>query len=490
MKKYIFIVFLLIIFLLMHSVQLIAMEKRDEIENLKQEIRDLRSEMENQRKIYEEQIMQMKKRLDALSSNSSESDLLVEVEKARSKRTTSEAINETFPYSGKGLQSFNPDISVIIDSNYYNEDAVEAVSELQEEVPGFGHAHGDEHNHSHGSIEEGMNIREVEIYLSADVDPFFKAYTTLAFHEGGSEIEEAVFQTTSLPAGFQLLGGKFFSHFSRINSQHPHEWDFVDRPMVFEMSFGDHGLIEKGIQLSWLTPAPFHLLFGLEALQGENENMFNFIGGGELPDTDGPRLWVGWVKLAPNLPENHAMQMGFSFGRGDHQEAHDGDDDGILDHWLNGNSTFLAIDGIYKFDSGLEHGKGDITIQAEYFNRNKDLTVLQHDLVPAFVGQPREDKQDGYYVQALYGFMPRWRTGLRWEQAGLINESLFPTGVTEEYDASQRLSGMLDFSPTEFSRIRLQINRGEFNYEDMNEKYWQFYLQLMLSLGTHGAHKF
>ena len=86
--------------------------------------------------------------------------------------------------------------------------------------------------------------------------------------------------------------------------------------------------------------------------------------------------------------------------------------------------------------------------------------------------------------------MPRWRTGLRWEQAGLINESLFPTGVTEEYDASQRLSGMLDFSPTEFSRIRLQINRGEFNYEDMNEKYWQFYLQLMLSLGTHGAHKF
>jgi hypothetical protein len=394
--------------------------------------------------------------------------------------------------SKKIFQSFNPDISVIVDSNYYSEDAVEPVSELSGEVPGFGHVHaeGDEHGHSHGGFEEGFNLREAEVYLSADVDPYIKAYTTLAFHEEGSEIEEAVFQTTFLPGGLQVLGGKFLSHFGRINSQHPHSWDFIDRPMIFDMTLGDHGLLEKGVQVSWLTPAPFHFVLGLEALQGENEKMFSHVEEDALPHKSGPRLWVGWAKIAPNLPDRHAMQFGLSYGHGDHQEAQDGDEDGVSDHWLNGSNSFFGVDGVYKFASGNAGGKGDLTLQAEYFYREKDLTVLQHDLVPEFTGQQRDDKQDGYYVQALYGFIPRWRAGMRWEQAGLTNESLFPTGVTDKYDSSYRISGMMDFSPSEFSRLRFQVNRGEFSLDEGNEKYWQFFVQFMVSLGTHGAHKF
>ncbi|MFH0725443.1 MAG: zinc-regulated TonB-dependent outer membrane receptor [Pseudomonadota bacterium] len=337
-------------------------------------------------------------------------------------------------------------------------------------------------------VEEGFNVREVELWLSGEVDPYFKAYTTIAVSEEGAELEEIVAQTTGLPLGFQLLGGKFLSHFGRINSQHPHEWDFIDRPLIYALSFGDHGLLEKGIQLSWLAPAPFHLLFGLEAFQGKNEKMFNTVGGDFLPDRDGPRAWVGWLKLAPHLPQNHGVQAGLFGGLGDHQEAHV--EEAQSAHYLDGTSVFGGADLVYKYDTGKAHGGGDFIVQAEYFYRKQDLDIVYHASHPELIGRSRENRQDGYYVQALYGIWPRWRVGTRWEEAGLTNEIDLPDGTGLTFDESCRWSGMLDFSPTEFSRLRLQVNRGDYVLEDKSEDFWQIYLQLLISIGTHGAHKF
>jgi hypothetical protein len=52
---------------------------------------------------------------------------------------------------------------------------------------------------------------------------------------------------------------------------------------------------------------------------------------------------------------------------------------------------------------------------------------------------------------------------------------------------------MLDFTPTEFSRFRLQASKGEYVLGDLGDReqdVWQVFMQLMISLGTHGAHKF
>lgn len=389
----------------------------------------------------------------------------------------------------RSFQSFNPDISAIVDMYYHTDDSEEGISHLLEEVSGFGHTHSGEEHHHHGP-DTGFNLRHLELQFSADVDPYFKGSAIAAIDLEGAEMETAEIETTCLPWGLKLRGGKFYSDFGYINAQHSHQWDFVDQPLIYKLCLGDHGLNDKGLQLSWLAPVPFYLLAGVEAFQGENETMFAYSGEVPLPSHDGPRLGVAWLKVGPNLPGNHGLQFGVFGASGKHQEAHDGDGDGTEDHWLDGDSSFWGSDFVYKYNAPHSYGEGDFTLQGEYFNRRKDLVLVAHDLAPQLVGNSREEDQDGYYVQAVYGFLPRWRAGLRWEQVGLTNESDLPDGSSENYGASHRAGVMMDFTPSEFSRIRLQVNKGSYKSEEGPEDVTEVFVQWMISLGAHGAHKF
>lgn len=125
--------------------------------------------------------------------------------------------------------AFNPALSVILDGVYYN-----GLNNDFGDPAGFGghdhdHGHGHGHGHDHG-LDDGFNLRETEIALSGSVDNYLDAMVTLAIDEHDIEVEEAWFATRSLPAGLQLKGGKFLSDIGYINKQHPHDWDFVDRP--------------------------------------------------------------------------------------------------------------------------------------------------------------------------------------------------------------------------------------------------------------------
>lgn len=85
--------------------------------------------------------------------------------------------------------------------------------------------------------------------------------------------------------------------------------------------------------------------------------------------------------------------------------------------------------------------------------------------------------------------MPHWRTGLRYDRLdsgnvsyGLNSAHLAHTG----YDP-QRVTWMVDYSPSEFSRIRLQFARDESRREGTDN---QVFVQYQMSLGAHGAHKY
>ena len=481
----------------------------DSTAQLRSEVRELRAQLTQQRTLLEERVRQLEARLEQLAEGTTPSPVATATgvpavrEQVRSGGPTAAGPAWTGAGVGAAVQSLNPDVSVIVDTFYHNDNSKEGIQHVFGELAGFGHSHaGHEHEHTH--LEDGFNLRHLELHLSAEVDPYFKGWAIGAICEEGAEIEEAVIQTTCLPYGLQIQGGKFFSNFSRINAQHSHEWDFVDMPLANQLLFGDHGLNDKGVQLSWLTPAPFQVLFGLEAFQGENELAFQHHGEEPFDQAPGPRVWLGWVKVAPNLPEAHGLEFGLAGGRGVHQEEHDALDnaawsdsatvtfgaDGEADHWFDGDTTFFGADVVYKYDAPREHGAGDLTVQSGYLWRRKDLELVDHILPGAPVGEDRVDTQDGYYAQAVYGFRPRWRAGLRWEQVGLTNSSELPDGTSQSFGDSTRLSAMLDFSPSEFSRLRLQVARGEYATDDGDEEVWQVSVQWMISLGSHGAHKF
>jgi hypothetical protein len=466
------------------------------IQALQAEMRQLREEMQAQRRLFEQQVAALEARMAQLAAAPAPTTATV----APTALTEAPAQTAPTPPSGfaatadrmrTAAQSMNPEVSAIIDTYAHADNAHGGIGHVTGEMAGFGHSHGgDGHEHHHHGVEEGINLRHVELMLAAEIDPYFKGSVIAAVDTDGAELETAEIETTALPWGLKLRGGKFYSDFGYINAKHSHEWDFVDQPLVHQLLLGGHGLNDKGLQLSWLAPTPFYLLAGAEVFQGDNDLMFAYHGDAPLPGHDGPRLGVGWLKFGPSLAGNHGLQFGLFAATGKHQEEHDGNGDGTNDHWLDGDSTFWGGDVVYKYNANQPYGQGDLTVQAEYFRRRKDLDLVAHDLAPALVGNDRIDTQDGYYVQAIYGILPRWRAGLRWEQVGLTNDTKLPSGARDSFGSSWRLGPMVDWSLSEFSRLRLQANRGCYETEDGREDVNEIMLQWTVSLGAHGAHKF
>lgn len=401
---------------------------------------------------------------------------------------------EPFPVFGSTRQitsgtAFNPAISVILDGKYYTDNRRGEAGEILEHAAGFDGHHG---GHDHGDLSRGFNLDETEIVFSATVDHYFDAMLNLAVDEDGIDVEEAYGMTRSLPAGLTLKFGKFLSGIGYINQQHPHDWDFADQAMIYELMFGDHGLSDIGLQLTWLPKLPVYTLFGIEALQGRNEGIANTIDDvgadfGTLRDRSGPRLFTGFVKVAPDLGFDHALQIGlFGGGARLHQEdhSHDGEHE-----YLEGDTWFAGFDAVYKYDAGRSYGHGDFTLQGEYLYRVKDLRVAAADDLDE-IGEKEKFKQDGFYVQAKYDFAPRWTAALRLDVAGL-NNRIEKDDRTEKFDDSRRYSANLTFNPTEFSRLRMQFNHGDMVRADGGlEDYNQFFVQYQLALGVHGAHRF
>ncbi|MGM0450804.1 MAG: zinc-regulated TonB-dependent outer membrane receptor [Pseudomonadota bacterium] len=404
--------------------------------------------------------------------------------------------------------NFNPAISVIPDFVYGN------FSREPSEPAGFGHGdegHDDAHGGDHGhGVGEGFQLREAELALSGSVDPYMELMVTAGIGEDSIELEEAYAKTTALPAGLQIKAGKFLSDTTYINSKHIHDWDFVDQPWMREFLFSGHGLNEKGVQLSWVAPTTTYTRLGVEALEGETEGIASYQANEEfgLDESPGPRLFTAFAKIGPDLGYDHALQFGLSGGFTEEfrqVEEHDAEVEA-----LQGKTWFAGVDTVYKYNGQGPSGEGNLTLQAEYLVRARDLKLQEfepHDGHFDPVGSPvtLRPRQDGAYVQGVYGFAPRWDAGLRMDALGMTNK-VFEGAEREEAGTSFRYSGQVSFAPSEFSRLRAQLSLvdADTGHSDAGGhghdhgagagghtgESWQFMLQYNLSLGAHGAHSF
>jgi len=389
-------------------------------------------------------------------------------------------------------QSFNPAISVIPDIAYYNDDVAGEAFDVVEEADGFGadHHDGDSGGHGHGALERGFNLREMELAFSGAVDPYFDVWATLAVGEDGLEAEEVYVQTRKFLPGVQLRVGRFFSGVGHINKQHPHQWDFVDQALPMQALFGGT-LVDTGLQVTWLPSLPLYTLFGLEALQGDNERLSHDASDVHpdlFQEAPGPRLFTGFLKVSPDIGFAHALQGGVSFGRSRrHQEVVEGVD-GAIDESLEGETWFLGTDWVWRYDSARPLGRGDLTVQGEYLYRKKDLAVGPGP-GPMPPGTPVVSAQDGLYAQAVYGIASRWTLAGRVDVIGLTNR-VETGGIVSEYERTRRYTAALTFNPTEFSRVRVQYENGRAWNDGRSVPFQQVFVQFQMSLGVHGAHRF
>jgi outer membrane receptor protein involved in Fe transport len=127
-------------------------------------------------------------------------------------------------------------------------------------------------------------------------------------------------------------------------------------------------------------------------------------------------------------------------------------------------STLAIADFVWKYAPGGSGREGAMKVQGEYFS-----------------GRIRDNvRQGGWYLQGVWQFTPEWRVGARYEQ-------LDPNGVDDVSYAPRKASVMLDYNPSEFTRIRLQLARSELA-SGLSDN--QFFVQYILSLGAHGAHRY
>jgi hypothetical protein len=83
--------------------------------------------------------------------------------------------------------------------------------------------------------------------------------------------------------------------------------------------------------------------------------------------------------------------------------------------------------------------------------------------------------------------MPRWRAGYRYDRLDSGTARFGANPIPAEDYRPYRHTVMLDYSPSEFSRFRLQLAQDR-SMQGVTDD--QVILQYVHSLGAHGAHRF
>jgi hypothetical protein len=157
---------------------------------------------------------------------------------------------------------------------------------------------------------------------------------------------------------------------------------------------------------------------------------------------------------------------------------------------FSGDSKTGGLDFVWKYAPNGNTSVTSLKLQGEYFRRTEN-GLLTYDIATPNTTDSYSVTQSGWYVQGVYQFMPRWRTGLRYDQlnSGTAEVgSAIAANVTSNYAFTPtRSTLMFDYSPSEFSRLRLQLAQDK-SREGLNDS--QLFVQYVMSLGAHGAHQF
>lgn len=432
------------------------------------DISALRTEIEELRREYDARIAELEQRLAVAEQNARQANSRVsQVEQSPAPAPAAAPAPRAAAF-GPGDSTFNPAIGVIFQGEawaYDNDPETYA-------IPGF--PLGGET----GPAPEGLSLGETEIDISANVDDKFTAWLTSAIHleegEAHLEIEEAWLETLALPAGISARFGRVFSAIGYLNEKHAHAWDFADQPLAYQALLGNQ-YIDDGVQVRWIAPTELYVELGAELLRGGR-----YPAGGA--DDSGFGAQSLFVNVGGDVGTDHSWLAGLSYlDAGSVDRPSGGEDDPLF---FTGDSEVAIAEFVWKWAPDGNWKLRNFVFQSELVFRNEDgLYTLPGTLPLAY-----DSEQRGWYAQALYQWQPQWRVGARIDGLSLDDPGpLFAgTPLAEPADDPRRYSLMVDWSNSEFSRLRLQYTRDEAGFMDDNS----FGLQYILSIGAHGAHSF
>jgi hypothetical protein len=463
----------------------------DEIEQVKSQLAELRQSYEARLQALEKRIAELQQAAAPPPANAAAAGPAPPPSPATAAPAGRSAVAENSPpvaaapSTAPSATAFNPAISLILAGRYANLSRDPDAYKLQGFVPTGGEV---------GPGPRGFSIGESELGISASIDPTFSGQLTTSFAADNSlGVEEAWFQGAGLVEGGKLRAGRFLSGIGYLNEHHAHTWDFIDAPLVYQAFFG--GPIKTdGVQMRWVAPTDRFFEVGAE------------IGSGtQFPGSSGGRNGIGSGTLFAHVGDDIGTSASWRVGvsllghRADDRRYDDVNGAGMpVTNSFSGRTRTWGVDGIYKWAPDGNARRRNFILQGEFFQKRESGTLSYDTLAAA--GAPSSGdfstSQSGWYLQAIYQFLPAWRVGARYDRldsgtprigqvdSGSLTAADFP--ILQGARPS-RASLMFDFSPSEFSRFRLQLGADRSNPSATDR---QVFLQYIMSLGAHGAHTF
>lgn len=429
------------------------------------ELEKIRAEIQHMKESYEGRIQTLENKLQAAQTSAGKAQ-----ESAAKAETAAIDASSRTPASAN---AFNPGISLILSGIYANRS-----QNSDSHITGF-QAGGDV-----GPGLRGFSLAESELGIYSNIDHYFYGGISFAMHADDTvSVEEAFVQTSALPYGLTVKGGRFFSGVGYLNEQHAHTWDFVDSPLAYQAFLGGQSG-DDGVQLRWIAPTDTFFELGAEAGRGR-------IAGTKGRDKNGTGMGSIFAHVGGDIGISNNWRAGLSYLRtsANDRESSDLDAAGnFVTNSFNGSSRLWIADFIWKYAPNGNFSYTNFKLQGEYLKRQEDGR-LTYDMHAANSTAGYSADQSGWYVQGVYQFMPYWRAGLRYDRldGGSVDYTANSTNLLATGYNPQRVSLMLDFSPSEFSRIRLQLAQDK-SRDNATDN--QVFVQYIMSLGAHGAHKY
>jgi hypothetical protein len=378
--------------------------------------------------------------------------------------------------ASRSPSTFNPAISLVLSGLYTNtaqDPASYVISGFQ--LPA---------NAEIGPGTRGLSLAESELSLVANIDPSLRGAIHLALHPDDTvAVEEATIQTTSLGHGLSLKAGRFFSGIGYLNPKHAHTWDFVDNPLAYQAMLGtQYG--DDGVQLSWLAPTDQYLEIGAELGRGRS-----FPGGNN--SRNGAGMSALTAHTGGDIGNNHNWRAGLSVLN---TKAHALELDGLdalgdaVTNAFSGRTRTWVADAVWKWAPNGNATRTSLTLQGEYVHSTQ-RGELTYDVSNTARASAYRAVRSGWYLQGVYKFLPSWRLGLRTERlnAGTPDYGSNAGLLAVNLHRPSKTTLMLDFNPSEFSRVRLQLAQDRAR-QGMRDN--QLFVQYQMSLGAHGAHSY
>jgi hypothetical protein len=283
-----------------------------------------------------------------------------------------------------------------------------------------------------------LDLQEVETALQAVVDPYARADFFFAFGREGLEIEEGYITFPTLPGGLLAKAGKFRSAIGRVNAMHVHGLPWIDRPLVTMNLLGaEEGISASGLSAARLVPNPWMFL---EAT-------------GEVSSVGAELAYVARARAYHDLTESSNLDVGVSVARAP-----------TLAELIDASTTsrLIGVDGTFRYRPLRRAIYRRFLARTELLWRREKAAGMT-----AF----------GAYVSVDHQLARRWFMGARLDYSQRTIQDASDKGA----------SWLLTFWPSEFSQIRGQYRRTSYAEGRTGN---DLLLQVLFSIGAHGAHGF